>query len=110
MITIIRYPGDIYYAVNGDIDIPLRRYSGYIDEDRELEISYRRELRIHNETLKSKIYLNKVLVKEALDKEIKNWTDKINHPVYRAYSIYHLHNVTIEELTQQTPEHLLKAR
>jgi hypothetical protein len=108
MITIIRYPGDMYYGVVGFTDIPLRSYSGFIDEDRELALFYRERCKIHERAIKLKIYLNKVLVKKALDREISNWTDKISYPMYKEYAIYHLHNATIEELTQQTPEFLFK--
>lgn len=108
MITIIRYPGDMYYGVVGYTDIPLRSYSGYIDEDRELAHFYKERCKIHEEFIKLKIYLNKVLVKEALDKEIPNWFNKVHHPVYNQYAIYHLHDTSIKRLSQQTPERLLK--
>ena len=102
MITIIWRPGDMYYGIDGKVETPTRRYSGYTDEDRELEKFYRKQLKEYSERVENTTYLNKVLVKEALNIEVSDWIKKLESNHWRE-RIFHLSTVTIQDLTQMTP-------
>lgn len=102
MITIIWRPRDTYYGIDGKIITPTRTYSGYIDEDRELEKYYRRQLTEYRKKLNTTTYLNKVLVKEALNREVGDWIKKLEQNRWTE-TVFYLTTVTITDLTQMTP-------
>lgn len=120
MITIIRYRNDSYYGVEGELSHPIRRYSGFISEDRELEDAYFSELKEYEQQLEGSILLNKVHVKSALDAELSEWKEKFRRELrswipregrplprleslyMKCYTLFHLKGSSLEDLTRPT--------
>ena len=120
MITLIRYRNDTYYGLEGKLEYPSTMHSGFINEEREIMKSHRKNVEEFQKKKDSAVLLNKVNAKKALDMEIPNWAkksqDELNDIEYKLnhihgfsdfeqmwkqkYTFYHLNNTSIEDLTK----------